>query len=346
MSQRILVVDDDTDALEVYKTRLTHAGVEGGSVFQVRGPQTKTDEYRFAKLELIPEKSEYAPGETVRLLVNTDQADATVLLFVRAIDGTYPKPRVLTLDGKSGVAEFAVTVDDHPNIFVEAVTVYGAETHTTIREIIVPPQKQTLDVEILPSAERYKPGEKATVKLRLTDHSGEPYQGAMALTLYDRALEYIARAAYPDIHSFYWEWRRRHQPRTIDSLSRLEHEALKPDKEGMRPIGIFGHMVGYERESRMMEEVEADSVSASAPMARATLTASNSKAPVEVKPVVRRNFADSAYWNGEILTNANGEAEISLSMPDNLTDWQLRCWAVGERAKCGEASDAGTQVGR
>ena len=28
MSQRILVVDDDTDALEVYKTRLTHAGFE------------------------------------------------------------------------------------------------------------------------------------------------------------------------------------------------------------------------------------------------------------------------------------------------------------------------------
>ena len=29
MSQRILVVDDDTDALEVYKTRLTHAGIRG-----------------------------------------------------------------------------------------------------------------------------------------------------------------------------------------------------------------------------------------------------------------------------------------------------------------------------
>ncbi|MEJ2202777.1 MAG: response regulator [Gemmatimonadota bacterium] len=28
MSERILIVDDDTDALEVYRTRLTHAGFE------------------------------------------------------------------------------------------------------------------------------------------------------------------------------------------------------------------------------------------------------------------------------------------------------------------------------
>jgi DNA-binding response OmpR family regulator len=28
MTQRILIVDDDTDALEVFKTRLSHAGFE------------------------------------------------------------------------------------------------------------------------------------------------------------------------------------------------------------------------------------------------------------------------------------------------------------------------------
>jgi uncharacterized protein YfaS (alpha-2-macroglobulin family) len=329
-----------------YRLSLTHEGVEGGTIFQVRGPQSSSEDYRFAKLELIPDKREYAPGDTVRLLVNADQPDVTVLLFIRAQDGRYPAPRMLTLDGKSGIAEFALSVDDHPNIFVEGLTVYGAEAHTTIREIVVPPQKQTLDVEILPSAQRYKPGETASIRLRLVDSTGEPYEGSMALTLYDRALEYIAPAAYPNIQSYFWEWRRQHRSQIWHSLDRLESEVLKPRETRMRAIGIFGHHV-LQREEM---EVDAQMAPGAAQEAKATFSRTvvadslvigageHSSAAPEVVPVVRRNFADSAYWNGEIVTNANGEAEISLTMPDNLTDWQLRAWGMGKGAKCGEAS--------
>lgn len=38
-------------------------------------------------------------------------------------------------------------------------------------------------------------------------------------------------------------------------------------------------------------------------------------------PSLRQNFQDTAYWNGSIITDANGMAEVSLTLPDNLTTW-------------------------
>ena len=38
-------------------------------------------------------------------------------------------------------------------------------------------------------------------------------------------------------------------------------------------------------------------------------------------PSLRQNFQDTAYWNGSIVTDANGMAEVSLTLPDNLTTW-------------------------
>ncbi len=37
----------------------------------------------------------------------------------------------------------------------------------------------------------------------------------------------------------------------------------------------------------------------------------------------RGNFLDTAYWNPGIVTDKNGRATVSFSLPDNLTTWQL-----------------------
>jgi uncharacterized protein YfaS (alpha-2-macroglobulin family) len=43
----------------------------------------------------------------------------------------------------------------------------------------------------------------------------------------------------------------------------------------------------------------------------------------EVAPVVRENFPDTAYWNAEILTDADGKAQVQTQLPDTLTTWQV-----------------------
>ena len=43
----------------------------------------------------------------------------------------------------------------------------------------------------------------------------------------------------------------------------------------------------------------------------------------EAKSVTRENFPDTAYWDAQIVTDANGEATVSMNLPDSLTTWQV-----------------------
>jgi len=55
-------------------------------------------------------------------------------------------------------------------------------------------------------------------------------------------------------------------------------------------------------------------------------------------PTVRENFPDTAYWNAEIVTDANGEAQITLQLPDNLTTWQATTRGLTMDTRVGEAT--------
>src|SRR5262249_7997515 len=55
-----------------------------------------------------------------------------------------------------------------------------------------------------------------------------------------------------------------------------------------------------------------------------------------VQPTIRKNFADTAYWNGSLKTDQNGFATIDLTMPENLTAWKIKVWAMGHGTKVGQ----------
>ncbi len=74
--------------------------IEGGYVFTVAGAGEDPGRFRFTKLELIADKKEYIPGDTVHLMVNTDREGAAVLLFVRPVDGVYLPPQVIRPRGQ------------------------------------------------------------------------------------------------------------------------------------------------------------------------------------------------------------------------------------------------------
>lgn len=45
---------------------------------------------------------------------------------------------------------------------------------------------------------------------------------------------------------------------------------------------------------------------------------------------IRRNFADSAYWNARLRTDGDGKARIAFPMPDSLTGWQVVVTAISK----------------
>ena len=152
--------------------------IEGGYLLTITGQGFDGASFRFNDLEIIPERKEYRPGETLRLLINTNQVNSTVLLFVRPTNGVYLPPKVVHLRGKSTVEEIGIVPRDMPNIFVEALTVADGKVHDEVREIAVPPESRVVDIAIEPSQKTYKPGQKAKVKLKLTGPDGQAVRRA------------------------------------------------------------------------------------------------------------------------------------------------------------------------
>jgi uncharacterized protein YfaS (alpha-2-macroglobulin family) len=348
--------------------------IEGAYLFVVRGEGFDGHQFRFNDIELVTDKREYRPGEKVKVMVNTNRKDGTVLLFVRPT-GVYLPPKVIRLQGKSTVEEVGVIQKDMPNFFLEAATVSNGRVHVETREIVVPPEKHVLNVEITPSQQEYRPGQKATVKLRLTDTKGKPFVGSTVLTVYDRAVEYISGGSnVPEIKEFFWKWRRSHNPQTESNLSHFFMNLLRQGEVGMANLGIFGEQVVEEMDrakgaapgmggfgggqgfrGRGLEGAALAAPGAPAAAARDGVArrqeaalGDNKNAAVERQQAggqpqappqqvaVRRNFADTAFWTASLTTDKDGLAQVTFNMPENLTGWKIRVWAMGPGTTVGQ----------
>ena len=355
---------------EAEKEKRPQQTIEGGYFFTVVGEGFDGAQFRFNHLELIPDKREYAPGDKIRLQINTDHAGGTVLLFARPANGVYLPPKVIRLDGKSTIETIGVARKDMPNFFVEAVAVADGRVHTEVKEIVVPPEQRILNVEISPSKDAYKPGERAKAKIKLTDLAGKPFVGSTVVAIYDKALEYISGGSnVADIKEFFWKWRRHHHSRTESSLDRWFGNLSRPKAADMEDLGVFGDTVvddlngmatngdaavqgdlamgwggrGIFRKKAMSGEVAA-SMPARAPGLgladkEETFVSEEHDMGGEtamVEPVVRTKFADTALWIGALTTNEDGTADVSLAMPENLTTWRIKVWGMGQGTRVGQ----------
>ena len=266
------------------------------------------------------------------------------------------------------------------------MTVHGAKVYSDVREVIVPPAKRVLNVEVKPSAEQYKPGAKAKMTVKVTDHTGEPYVGSLVVAMYDKSVEYISGGSnVPDIKEFFWKWRRNHRSSGESSLSKAGRNITKPGEIGMGYLGVFGASVADEMDSQGVEtltqsgngsawgdrsgarrslysksenslvrdmfaaEGVAMPTANAAPMGRMMAKGAVAESadadggggggqPEMAQPTVRTNFADTALWVGEVTTEVDGLGEFELTMPENLTTWKTRVWAMGAGTRVGEGS--------
>lgn len=337
--------------------------IEGGYVFVIAGEGFDGRQFRFNQIELVPDKQQYAPGETINLMLNTDRVGSTVVLFVRPANGVYLEPKVLRLDGKSVEQQIEVAKRDMPNFFVEAITVSNGKVYTEAKEIAVPPESRVLDVEVTPSAKEYKPGETGALDVRLTGPDGKPFVGSVVVAMYDKAVEYISGGSnVPEIMEFFWKWRRHHHPRTESSLDRGSGNLLRKNEEGMARIGVFGGLapedesdmanglggelfcerLGRGRKAEFAMDAGAEAapqgaMAFAAPTEEAEGGAAAGAAPM-VEPTVRTQFADTALWIAALTTDDAGRATVKIRMPENLTTWKTRVWAMGGGTRCGEAT--------
>ncbi|HEX3313697.1 MAG TPA: MG2 domain-containing protein, partial [Gemmataceae bacterium] len=365
--------------------------IEGAQVVLIRGDGANGSSFRFNDIELVSEKKEYQPGEKMKLAINTNRDNSTVLLFLRPTNNIYLAPKVLRLNGKSIEEQIEVVTRDMPNFFVEAVTISDGRIHSELREIVVPPEKRVLDVAVLPNQKEYKPGEDAKVQIKLTDANGEPFVGSTVVTVYDKSVEYISGGSnVPEIKEYFWKWRRHHSPQTEANVQISEGNILHSGERGMNDLGVFGNSVVEEfaagSKGRAMLRfdmqgvggaggfggggfAEGAAVPGAAPMAAMAANGVTEQDGVQYRraanrdnadrmlksderqiggegggapaanlavPTIRKNFADTAYWNASLTTNAKGIAEVAFKMPEQMAGWKIRVWGMGHGTKVGQ----------
>jgi uncharacterized protein YfaS (alpha-2-macroglobulin family) len=54
-----------------------------------------------------------------------------------------------------------------------------------------------------------------------------------------------------------------------------------------------------------------------------------------VQPTIRKNFKDTAFWQPDVVTGADGKATVKVTLPDNLTTWRATARGVTADTKVG-----------
>jgi uncharacterized protein YfaS (alpha-2-macroglobulin family) len=158
--------------------------------------------YRYPALEALADRDHYAPGDTVRVLVNSDVKGAQVLATLEGRD--LYDVRTVRLTGGTGLVTFPVTADFAPNAFV-TVNVRkgprGEHAHARGRDRRRAPRSRD-HAEARPRTVRA--GDSARIDVETRDARGEPVAAEVSVAVVDEAIFSLRADATPDPHDVFY----------------------------------------------------------------------------------------------------------------------------------------------
>lgn len=250
--------------------------------------------WAYEGLGITVDKPEYAVGEVARFVVTSPVPDAYALVTLEG--EALAKAEVIKLDGSLLTYELPITADMAPNGYLSVVIVGGGQIYWETAGFRVPPEDKFLTVEIASDAETYRPGDRGTFILRVIDAAGHGVRAQLTLGLVDEAIYLVRPELTPDIRGFFY--------------------ALKENVVGTQ-LGswfYFGQVpplpVGRGARADMDEAVFGQAKAAFAPAE------------------VREDFRDTILWLPDFETDDNGLGAVTVTFPDNLTEWRLTARAI------------------
>jgi uncharacterized protein YfaS (alpha-2-macroglobulin family) len=269
-------------------------------------------------IELVPDAGRYRPGETARVLVKSPYEEAKALLTIER--ESVLESRVLDIRGTASEIAIPIRPEYVPNVFVSLLLVQGRTGGSRPEEIqdfgkpsfkigyanlSIDPAEKMLSVEISKDRDLYKPKDLVTLKLKVTDHKGGGRRASIAVAVVDAGVLNLIGYQTPDVFSQFYGER---------SLS-------------VRTAETRLHVVGRREYGEKGEEVgggAAEGLSAGAPLGLA-----------EVE--IRGDFRLTAFWDSSVLTDENGEARVTFTLPDNLTTFRVMAVAQTRESEFGRA---------
>ena len=256
------------------------------------------------RINLVADRKSYAPGDTAEILIPSPFQGATTAL-VTVERGRVLSHQVITLENNSTVFQLPITEEYAPNVFVSAVLVKGVDdTNPTpgfkLGEVglQVSAAAQEITVTLTPDKTEVGPRDTVNYDMEATDHNGDPVQAEFSLGLAD-----LAALSLADPNS----------PQILDAFY------------GLRGLGVrtgMGLVLNVNRVTVAVDEAKGGG------------GGGGDGAFFEI----RSEFLDTAFWRADVVTDDNGEANVEIRLPDNLTTWRLDARGITASSLVGQST--------
>lgn len=286
-----------------YSVQLRDVGgqILGATSHAVSGPGQRAGA---GSVEIVLDQREYTAGATVEALITfPEPVDEALLTLERdRVEAT----ALLSQGGAWAQAErlsdtqyrVRVPVAPHfaPNLTFSVLYTRGGEYSFQNAGIQV--RMPAVELAIQPERELYRPGEEVVLNF-LAERDGRPVQARLSVSVVDEMIYVLQPEIAPTIGEFFYH-PRRNNVRTSASLAFISYDVALPGRPGAPPA------------------------------------ANRSERGVKVLERPRREEVDTAAWAPDLVTDAQGRAQLRFRMPDSLARWRITARAMDAEGLVGQ----------
>ncbi len=215
-----------------WRSEVKHAApIKAETVVWVANNATSELSYRGGGVQIVIDKDTFRAGQTAPVLLTVPTNDSYVLFSVEG-DDLYSY-RLVHVTGTAKLIELPVEDRHVPNIFLSALMVADRQLSIDTKQIVVPPVKQFLQVDVKADREQYQPREEGTLTVTTRDQSGRGVAAEVALGLIDESVFYIQSDYAGDPRRFYYGSKRTQHVQTQSTFQQKGYAQLveTPDKQ-------------------------------------------------------------------------------------------------------------------
>jgi len=271
---------------------------------------TAWERYDHNRIDLIPEKETYRPGETARIMVKSPWESGTALLTTER-EGVRTWTQ-FELTSTQQTITVPISEKEIPNFYVSVLILKGRTKKDPDKdgsdpgkpafrlgyvELKVEDATKRLAVDVKANRDEFRPASKAKIEVNVKDAKGKPAQAEVTLWAVDYGVLSLTGYKTPDVLERIY-LNKALQVANEDSRQRIVSRRVLTPKGG-------GEGGGGGRDAG--------------------------------PGMLRRDFRVLAFWLGSIVTDAKGRAHTEITLPESLTTYRIMAVAGDKQSRFGNA---------
>jgi hypothetical protein len=247
-------------------------------------------------VDIVTDRSSYAPGDTARLLVRNPYPAATAILTMD--QGGLLEHREVRIEDPTALLSVPLSAVHAPHVHATVTLLpIGAKGNLAydfrIGAVRLPVSSPAARLDVLVSSDKptYRPGEEAEIVVEVKD-GGKPKENAeIALAVVDEGV-----------------------------LRMTSFRAVDP-VQALRPGRALSFHIADSRQA-FAEKIE-----------RSHVAGDGGEAGMQTIDKTRKSFVETALWRPDLRTGPDGRAAVKVKLPDNLTEFRMMAVVLDKDGK-------------